>query len=67
MPPISDFEANFVNSRGTISESIPAPVSFTETTTIFLSASFFNSAEIRMLPFFLGELNSVTKKIGYDL
>jgi len=50
VPPISDLEANFVTSRGTISESIPVPVSFTETTTIFLSASFFNSAEIRMLP-----------------
>lgn len=39
VPPISDFEANFVNNFGNMSGSIPLPVSFMLTTTS-LSSSF---------------------------
>jgi hypothetical protein len=35
VPPLSEFEANFENSLGNISASIPLTVSFTETITIF--------------------------------
>ena len=50
MPPFSDCEANLVKSLGNIVGSIPIPISFIETKTKNLSAPFFRSAEITMLP-----------------
>jgi hypothetical protein len=51
VPPLSDFEANLVNSLGNIAGSMPAPVSFIRISTKNLSpSSFFCSAEITTLP-----------------
>ena len=42
VPPLSDFEANLANSLGNTSESIPIPVSLTDTITTS-STSFFSA------------------------
>jgi len=63
VPPISDFEANFVNNLGKISESIPGPASFTETTTIFLLPSFFCSEVMMTLPSYLVNLIELLRRL----
>ena len=63
VPPLSDFEANLANSLGNTSESIPIPVSLTDTITTS-STSFF-SAETTILSSTSVNLIALLRRLVY--